>query len=443
MSRPPPPPSLPAYRQMAALNQPIPLDSVMGECRVGPFTVIASFEFSFTWTPYPRPRVKIAATNIDHDVARFLFRNSEWPVEVHYRGQWLDVMVQNYTDRLEGDRLDLEIDGLVQHHNLGRGPFNQVRFSLANLDQYRGEWVDRGNGTKSTARLHFEAQGWRLILENHANIETLNAQRKESLGHATTHVGLLERTDAGQFDLAEAEMLLSVVMNMFSLVQGDWTPYVLPQGLDASGRITWERWYVPKGSIWESPITWFVHLYPEHLGGLFFALVSRWPDDDWNRAFQGALYWYIEIAANRTPNATLVVAQNGLEILSWYFFVTAGSEDPKTFDRLRAADRIKRLLDARGIPSDIPSSMTNLYSFAQTKNWTDGPNCTASLRNLDVHPKGAPAPNEVVKEASYLTLWHLELCLLAHCGYHGIYSNRLKLREGHEAEPVPWDPPQR
>lgn len=75
---------------MTRINEVLPLDSVVGECLLGEFRLPAKLEFSFAWVPYPRPRVHVTATDVEHDIARFLFKSAPKNFQVEYRGQLLE-----------------------------------------------------------------------------------------------------------------------------------------------------------------------------------------------------------------------------------------------------------------------------------------------------------------------------------------------------------------
>ena len=151
-----------------------------------------------------------------------------------------------------------------------------------------------------------------------------------------------------------------------------------------------------------------------------------------------AIYWYIR-ASGIAPGVDggIILLQAALELLAWqYFILDSPAQAPKQFLKTPASDRMRLLLQACGIPINIPTELTDLASVAAQRHWQDGPKALAGVRNQLVHPgthQGMP-----YYDAWRLAEWYVELVLLHMLSFQGEYSNRIKHRWVGEVERVPW-----
>ena len=129
--------------------------------------------------------------------------------------------------------------------------------------------------------------------------------------------------------------------------------------------------------------------------------------------------------------------QAALELLAWQHFILDGNAPaPKEFLKKPASDGMDLLLQAHGIPSNIPTELTDLLNAAVQRQWHSGPKALAGVRNQLVHPGrhgGAP-----YYDAWRLAEWYVELVLLHMLSFEGEYSNRIKHHWVGEVERVPW-----
>ncbi len=111
------------------------------------------------------------------------------------------------------------------------------------------------------------------------------------------------------------------------------------------------------------------------------------------------------------------------------------------FDRLRAAGRIRCLLDHIGVPTAVPTRMGHLPQLYDTQA-TDGPGVIAKVRNAAVHAKqGSRALLGAMDVSTWyecceLALSYLELALLSVCKHTGDYARRGWT--GDDETRVPW-----
>gem|GEM_PF-3741330 len=423
---------------MQGLSEELPLSTERVVLFLGEEELPGVAELTFVWAPFPHTKARITTGQLDPKIEWVAHTRETAEFELILYGTKTRALLMSFNSRLEGQSVRLALDAALPEFEHGDGPFTRVQFSIANFRRFFGTWIKTGDHAGRAGRLTFRHDGWVVVVENAPNLDDLQESRKRLIGHAITHNGYFQREDDKPFRVLDADRILSALLGLLCLAHGAWAPYIMPVGLDSSGVKVWERWYIPKGDPWTSPSNWFDWTHPDGLDQMFGHILNGCANDDWKRAFENALFWYDQIARNSAPNATLLLAQTGLEILSWYRFVTAGSEPAATFDKKPAAYRIRRLLQEYSIPVGIPEELGALSNLAFSEGWSDGPHATTALRNLDVHPKGNSAPFEVVNEASTLTLWHFELCLLAFAGYGGVYRNRTQWPRSDSLEYVPW-----
>ena len=151
-----------------------------------------------------------------------------------------------------------------------------------------------------------------------------------------------------------------------------------------------------------------------------------------------AIYLHTDAAA-RGVEPGLVVAQAVLELMAWQILVneTKALSRPG-FDGLSAADKLRLLLNQCKIPLAIPSTLSDLRSFAARLSTADGPEALTQIRNRWVHPprKGGLTPGGPEQvDAWRLALWYSDLLLLHWFGFDGPYTSRVT--QG-LVEVVPW-----
>jgi hypothetical protein len=97
------------------------------------------------------------------------------------------------------------------------------------------------------------------------------------------------------------------------------------------------------------------------------------------------------------------------------------------------------LFSSLDIPLDIPTETPKILQMGKKINWLDAPHALTEIRNSLVHPESERGKyNEIIFEAWKLSLWYLEMSILAICGYTEKYGNCLKERLQGEVEDVPW-----
>ncbi|MBA7604905.1 hypothetical protein ES703_12033 [subsurface metagenome] len=300
-------------------------------------------------------------------------------------------------------------------------------------------------GTSMNAIEHVDlaCDGWKVelksLLSTRANIKALKAEG----GYCLTHVGSLEKADSTPFSGKDADDHLKALRFFLSFAKGDWCEPICVVGYDASGNRTWESWSSPKEP-WHTPPSWFDPHNSSQMVVLFPGFMTRWANEDWRKALHEVIYWYLNANhSSRGIDAGIILAQAAIERLSYEFVVkdrrllTANG-----FKDLWASDKFRLLFSSLGIPLDIPVETPELQSLATKSqmNWLDATHALTEIRNSLVHPEHKRHGQFVrgYYEAWNLSLWYLEMSILAICGYSGTYGNRLKQRWVGEVEDVPW-----
>ena len=300
-------------------------------------------------------------------------------------------------------------------------------------------------GTSMNAIEHVDlaCDGWKVelksLLSTRDNIKALKAEG----GYCLTHVGSLEKADSTPFSGKDADDHLKALRFFLSFAKGGWCEPICVVGYDASVNRTWECWSSPKEP-WHTPPSWFDPHNSSQMVVLFPGFMTRWANEDWRKALHEVIYWYLNANhSSRGIDAGIILAQAAIERLSYEFVVkdrrllTANG-----FKDLWASDKFRLLFSSLGIPLDIPVETPELQSLATKSqmNWLDATHALTEIRNSLVHPEHKRHGQFVrgYYEAWNLSLWYLEMSILAICGYSGTYGNRLKQRWVGEVEDVPW-----
>jgi len=136
--------------------------------------------------------------------------------------------------------------------------------------------------------------------------------------------------------------------------------------------------------------------------------------------------------------AAIPAAQIALETLEATISLRPELDDPTLGSH--AAAKHARLLKRLGIPIDIPAELQDLLRASGPKPWQHGPEAITQLRNDITHPRqDRPWTGPAMIEAWTLSLWYVELSMLAWLGYRGAYNRRTRTsRWVGLVDPVPW-----
>jgi hypothetical protein len=283
--------------------------------------------------------------------------------------------------------------------------------------------------------------GWRIAIQSLPGKATTKEawdRIREEGGCQLTHVAKVERDDGSIFLVEDAKQQIMMLTQFLSLVKGSSIWAVCDVGLDANGSRVWESWCAPR--LGDPPYSWPDWFRGDQVEGLFPLFVTRWNQSEaWRDCLRHAIYWYTQAnTGSGQPgiDSALILVQAALERLSHHRMVVDRvmiSSDG--FRKLNASDKLRMLLSGLGIPIEIPTSTPKIRDAARRRHWCDAPHAVTEIRNALVHPERKERTAGCYFEAWQLSLWYLELSILAMCGYEGSYRSRLNLGR---VEDVPW-----
>jgi len=324
-----------------------------------------------------------------------------------------------------------------------------VRFHVPNFQCYVADpvafTIDRRT-VYSKGRLDFEANGWRVLLDQdpqwHKRRKTLKARGGFAIGHA----GEIRRLAGGTFKVQDVSELWTSLHFFLSFVSGGWTGPILANGIGASKSI-WTEWGNWRISDWKQVFSWLPRTEKPPLEDMFANHFDLWNRATWKAPLRELVNWYVEANGNAGAlEGSLIMSHTALDMLSWMLLVVERKRFSKRkFDAKPSAERILDALNELKIPVDIPSTAAAARTFAKPA-YPTGPEAVTKYRNWLVHP--TPSNRKKVDamtrqqrfELLHLCLQYLELGILALLDYRGSYLDRMQ-RDITVAEAtvrVPW-----
>lgn len=299
---------------------------------------------------------------------------------------------------------------------------------------------------KACGRIVVKADGWNITVAATEQTDRLTKALEAHGGYVLTHVGRIAREDGSTFSSQQLDDLLSCLQYFLSFALGRWAGVALPIGFDAAANRVHEEWgmRITADGPWKGSSSWFDPRHGELLSQVFPGFLSLWTKELWRQPLTHALYWYLGACDRRVGigvDTGLILAQTALEVLAWTYcvldrkMVSAKAFEPRG---LSAAKKLRLLTSSLGIPQEIPPLLSALHG-RPGKQWADGMDAIAGIRNSLVHPGGrSEIPEGAYYDGWRLSLWYIDLVLLRLCGHGGKYANRLARRWAGQVESVPW-----
>lgn len=319
-------------------------------------------------------------------------------------------------------------------------------FHLFNFPDFRGGQHQQA-APAGCAILVLESEEWRISLQSLPNNATHKAWEKikNEGGCFLTHVLKLERKDGKSFSGEDASEQCHLLNNFLSFIKGGKCAPVCGVGLDAAGTTTWKTFASPYSV--RPPYSWFNPFEASQAELLFPLFAKRWQQsEEWKDCLRTAIYWYLQAnTSGGSPgiDAAIILAQSALERLAHHYLVVDRKMiSDKGFDKLCASDRLRVLFSVCGIPNEITDATPDICHandrFRKDAKWMDAPHAITDIRNSLVHPVSKKKVHDCYVDAWRLSLWYLELSVLALCGYHGTYTSRLTAKYVTDSGSVPW-----
>lgn len=295
--------------------------------------------------------------------------------------------------------------------------------------------------------LILESEEWKIYIQalpDGATREAWNRIKAEN-GCFLTHMVKLERKDGELFSGDDASEQCHLLNSFLSFAKGGRCTPVCGVGFDAAGATTWKNFAAPPVS--KPHYSWFTPFKGCQLEFLFPLFAKCWQQsEEWKNCLSTAIYWYTQANAGGGSldiYGAIILAQSALERLAHHYLVVDRKMiSAKGFDDLRASDRLRMLFAVCGIPNEIMDLTPDICqandSFKKNSKWMDAPHAITDIRNELVHPVKKKEVDDCFLDAWKLSLWYLELSILAMCGYDGTYTSRLTAKCANESETVPW-----
>jgi hypothetical protein len=326
-------------------------------------------------------------------------------------------------------------------------PTASIIFHLPNFPNIQGTNIQSGNSTYS-GRLTTVTHDWVIDLDAVPHRTELWAEAATKGGYGIAHVG---RIQSRNHDSIDYEIVPSLVENVlyrwFSVLRGGRSSPVLLCGVH-NGVVAWERWQTPSVSPWIGWRGWLPRYTIQPLGPqstpdfgrILQALQDVERDLDLGPAINRAINWYTQALETQHLATRVVLAQAGLELMSWLRVVGDIGLSEESFKSMDTSDAVRLALNNAAIDPAVPSEFPDLFSAtAQAKGaqQLDGPGAIVEIRNGIVHPKRNQrlGEDDVVIQGGELAIRYLEMLLLHRLGYVGVARNRVhRMRD----EFVPW-----
>jgi hypothetical protein len=245
-----------------------------------------------------------------------------------------------------------------------------------------------------------------------------------------TQVGRIEKKNSS-ISIEEYNKLQNTLTYFLSFSKGSWINPCCSIGKNKQEKQIFGILNSPK-SEWKSLDSWIDPLQNLSSISEFFPLfMDRWESERWKDTLEEVIYWFLNANdGSRGIDAGLILAQTALERLSFEYVVHEKKLLlVKGFKDLWASDKFRILFSSLNIPLDIPVELIYLTKEAKKDNWLDAPHALTVIRNSLVHPehkKHGKYNFHIFKESHTLSLWYLEIAILAICGFKGEYANRFK-----------------
>jgi hypothetical protein len=315
-------------------------------------------------------------------------------------------------------------------------------FHLFNFPDFRGGQHQKA-APAGCALLVLESEEWRISLQELPDGATREAwtRIKAEGGCFLTHVVKLERKDGKPFSGEDASEQCHLLNNFLSFIKGGKCAPVCGVGLDAAGATTWKTFASPYAV--KPPYSWFNPFKASQAELLFPLFAKRWQQsEEWRDCMRSSIYWYAQAnTGGGSPgiDAALILAQSALERLAHHHLVVDKKMiSPEGLDRLKASDRLRLLFSSLNLPVGIGAATPEIQKVASSLKWVDAPHAMTDIRNELVHPVSKKQVADCFFDAWKLSLWYLELSVLALCGYDDTYTSRLTAKYVTESEKVPW-----
>lgn len=343
---------------------------------------------------------------------------------------------QGWSNGLRFGSADVPLQRLITHWvNLpDLGPARPVGPPVEDPD---GFW-HRATSWRATVR------GWDIRIDSRADLnEVLRVCRRDRT-FALTHVMEVRRSDGATFTGNQADQLLTVLQLAGSFALGRSCCPAAPVGYTPDGRAAWSEWgpsrcdHAGLGSG-----RWWYERRGQDLVETLEGFLRHWDDDRRRQTLKFTATSAVVAGEQGFLEQRLVTATSALEHLCWVTDVLEGGASERSYQDVRAHDRLRRLVTAMNVPVGIDAEyLPALAAHAAEQDDCDGPRAITQIRNELVHPKNTRSLYDrpgLLSEAARLSARYLDLAILWRIGFTGQVMNRIKVPGWiGDTETVPW-----
>ncbi|HKP76572.1 MAG TPA: hypothetical protein VJT67_13675 [Longimicrobiaceae bacterium] len=416
------------------------LDSLIGTLELGEHRYEVSVDASVALAPDPRIVIGGSAEPKEHpfEFFPFAFDVSNASLFLESSLEPVELLITQWSIGEQGSfRARIRSGNVVVG---SRSDCDTVVFGLLNFPDVLAQ--EDGEAYLNSFDLHDDELGVEIQVRPTADPSTFS-RLKEVGGYGLTHLGFLKPLHGNGLEYSRVCEVLDRVQYFLSFCSGAWTPPFLARGI-VGDQIVWHELSNRLATAWPCPPSWLDRHNAQAAGQAYPGFCRVWANADRKKALTTSLYWYLRSNSSSVGvDGALVLTQAALEHLAWHELVEQrGSISGEGFERLPAADQLRLLLSAFGIPGKLPEGLEELARLARELDW-DGPAAFTEIRNNLVHPgrkrRRLASRNIPYFEAWGLGQWYLELALLRMFNFNGVYHDRTRRsRWVGDVVPVPW-----
>lgn len=394
-------------------------------------------EISLDWVP--QPCISFVGESLDKDASNLNLLEEEVTLTTSYGSQYIVLL----TNIISGSKTKNKIAGFVIKE-LDREPqqINSLYFSVVNFVNFHGDSIKQ-NGFLYRGRMTFEYGNYIITFDKLPNYESNYKELKQNGGFIITHVGSINHRDGNSFEYEEIRDLLTGLTYLLSFARGSHVGICSIHGY-LEKELKLSKYQTPLINSWKEQQNWFPRISSDRiLEDLYPALIDKMRDPLWEKVLKQVFTWYFDSHTSTYTETKIISVQVALEMLAWTFLVEENEiiEEAYYVNKLRASDKIRRLLDELSIPRE---SLDISRFNSLNEDYDDGAHLLTDVRNKIIHPKRVTIQEDELHQSMYLVSnlgrKYLELCILKILGYEGVYQNLLNGSQwiGENLEQVPW-----
>jgi len=315
-------------------------------------------------------------------------------------------------------------------------------FGIINGPQTHGKAISRGR-TAMVGRLSASVQGLKVTLDS---LGTSSPNSRTCF--SPTHVARLD------FDhlvsAAEVEQAKLTLFWTLSMMRQGWVGLVGPWLYADNDKLLSIQTGITKSMRLPLGQTWCLEQIEDAFEMLFTSMTKQLADKNRSEPLVSALHWLIESEqCAGAVEGSIILQQAAFECLAWLEVVqTRKLCSRNQFDKLSAAEKIRKLLSLNNISATIPSKCPEVMGYAKEFNLGCLTDVMVDVRNALIHAE----PKKIAKlffrqsgSDERTQLWSqiggvLQQAVLASLGYDGLMMRR-DIEEQYAANAVvdvPW-----